>query len=167
MKKIGIFYGSTTGSTKAIAYKLAKLLDVQEQDIHNVAEVAPSILGDYDVLVFGTSTWGSGDLQEDWFDFVDGAAALDLRGKKIALFGCGDETMTDTFCSAVGKLYEKFKSTGAEMVGAFDVDGYTFNHSDAEVDGVYVGLLLDEVNHPEFTDLRLRKWAAQVAEQVK
>lgn len=167
MKKIGVFYGSTTGTTKAVAYKLAKMLGIEESDMHEVASVAPSVLGDYDVLVFGTSTWGSGELQEDWYDFVDGASALDLRGKTIALFGCGDETMTDTFCSAVGKLYEKFKSTGAEFVGAFDVDGYTFDHSDAEVDGQYVGLLLDEVNHPEYTDLRLRRWATQVSEQIK
>lgn len=163
MKKTGIFYGSTTGTTKSIAYKLAKLLNIEEADIHDVASIAPSKLGDYDLLILGTSTWGSGDLQEDWYDFVDGASSLGLKGKTIALFGCGDETMTDTFCSAVGILFDKFKSTGAQMIGSFDVDGYTFNHSDAEIDGQYVGLLLDEVNHPEYTDLRLRKWASEIS----
>lgn len=162
MKKIGIFYGSTTGTTKAVAYKLAKMLDVKDEDVINVAEVAPSKLADYDLLVLGSSTWGAGDLQEDWYDFIDGAAALDLKGKTIALFGCGDETMSETFCAAVGTLYEKLKGTGATFVGDFDADGYSFNHSPAYIDGKYVGMLLDEVNHPELTDFRLRSWVSTI-----
>lgn len=166
MKKIGIFYGSTTGTTQGVAHKLAKMLDVKDDDVLDVATVAPSKLADYDVLVFGTSTWGAGDLQEDWYDFVDGASALDLSGKTIAIFGCGDETMADTFCSAVGTLYEKFKPTGAKMMGEFDADGYSFSHSGAYIDGRYVGLLLDEVNHPELTDLRLRRWVSELSGEL-
>lgn len=166
MKKIGIFYGSSTGTTQAIAHKLARLLGVADNDVHDISTVAPSAFDGYDVLVLGTSTWGAGDLQEDWFDFVDGVGALDLSGKTIALFGCGDETMTDTFCSAVGKFYERFRPTGARMIGGFDADGYVFNHSGAKIDGNYVGLLLDEVNHPEFTDLRMRRWANEVLSQI-
>lgn len=167
MKKIGIFYGSTTGTTKAVANKLARMLDVSEDDVHDISTVAPSAFAGYDVLLLGTSTWGVGDLQEDWYDFVDGADALDLRDKKIAIFGCGDETMSDTFCSAVGKLYEKFKPTGAEMIGDFDAAGYSFNNSGAYIDGTYVGLLLDEVNHPELTDLRLRRWISVLMPQLQ
>lgn len=167
MKKTGIIYGSTTGTTKAVAHRIGKILEVDDNDILDVATIAPSKLADYDLLLLGTSTWGAGDLQEDWYDFIDGAAALDLNDKTIAIFGCGDETMTDTFCSAVGTLYEKFKPTGAKMIGAFDADGYTFNHSAAFIDGQYVGLLLDEVNHPEFSDLRIRRWTSQLNDELK
>ncbi|MDE7135106.1 MAG: flavodoxin [Muribaculaceae bacterium] len=162
MKKIGIFYGSTTGTTEKIANKIAEILNIDDKDVHDVASSSPSSLAPYDLIVVGTSTWGNGDLQEDWYDFVDGVRALDLKGKTIALFGCGDETMTESFCSAVGKLYRDFKETGAEFVGAYDTDGYNFNHSDAVVDGKAVGLLLDEVNHPELTDFRLRGWIGEI-----
>ncbi len=162
MKKIGIFYGSSTGTTEAVAHKLAKMLDVAEADVYDIAAVAPSEFAGYEVLVLGTSTWGVGDLQDDWYDFVDGAGVLDLSGKTMALFGCGDETMSDSFCSAVGKLYERFKPTGVKMIGAFNADGYSFSHSGALIDGVYVGLLLDEVNHPELTDLRMRQWVSEI-----
>ncbi|MDE6468691.1 MAG: flavodoxin domain-containing protein, partial [Muribaculaceae bacterium] len=87
--KTGIFYGSTTGTTAELAKTIAKEIGVADADIHDVASTAPARLGDYDFIILGSSTWGDGDLQDDWFDFVDGAQALDLDGKKIAIFGCG------------------------------------------------------------------------------
>lgn len=165
MKRTTVIYGSTTGTTKEIAGRIAKMMDIKDSDILNVKDIAPSIIGDYDNLIVGSSTWGNGELQADWYDFVDGLKALDLPGKKVAVYGCGDETMSDTFCNAVGKLYHAFKETGAEMVGAFDVVGYDFKHTEANVDGTVVGLLLDEVNHPEVTNLRLRAWTNMLKDE--
>ncbi len=158
MKKTGIFYGSATGTTAAVAEKIGRLLGVEDKDIINVADASPVRLGDYDLLVLGTSTWGNGDLEDDWYDFADGAQSLDLSGKKIALFGCGDETMADTFCDAVGKLYDKLKGTGAEFIAEFPADGYTFRHSEATDGDTMRGLVLDEVNHADLTDGRLKAW---------
>lgn len=162
MKKFGIFYGSTTGTTENVASRIAKIMGIADEDVRNVAETAPSALADYDTLILGTSTWGSGELQEDWYDFIDGAASLTLKGKRIALFGCGDETMTDTFCNAVGTLYDRLLPTGAEFIGQFDTEGYKYDESSAVRDGEAVGLLLDEVNHPELTDFRLRQWVGEI-----
>lgn len=164
MKKTGIFYGSSTGTTKEIARRIGKILGIADADIHNVADSAPDAVADYDVLIMGTSTWGSGDLQSDWYDFLAGVQSLDLRGKKIALFGCGDETMSNTFCDGVGELYDRLSQTGAEFIGAYDTDGYKFESSTAvkeENGGKAVGLLIDEVNHPEMTDFRLRSWIGE------
>ena len=141
MKKTGIFYGSSTGMTTDVARRLAKLLDVADADIHDVAKTSPVALGDYDILVLGTSTHGLGELQEDWYDFLDGAA------------------MADTFCNAVGELYERLKGTGAEFIGEFPADVYTYSHSDATDGATMRGLLLDEVNHPDYTPRRLEAWA--------
>lgn len=159
MKKRGIFYGSNTGTTAGVAHRLGRLLGVCDDDIHDVADTVPSVVADYDTLIFGTSTWGTGDLEEDWENFIAAIEVLDLKGKKIALFGCGDETMSDTFCNGVGTLYERLVSTGAEFIGGYPADCYRFDKSSAVVDGTPAGLLLDEVNHPELTDLRLRAWA--------
>lgn len=165
MKKYGIFYGSTTGVTADVASRLGKILDVAGEDILNVADTAPARLGDYEVLLLGSSTWGSGELQDDWYDFVDGAQALDLKGKKIALFGCGDETLSDTFCGAIGVLRDKLKDTGAEFIGEYPAGCYTFDDSEALTGGdgrMMAGLALDEVNHPDLTDSRLEDWAEKL-----
>ena len=169
MKKIGIFYGSATGTTEKVAKQIAKLLEVDGKDVHDVSSTAPSAVGQYDILVLGTSTWGSGELEDGWYDFLAGLEALDLHGKQIALFGCGDETMSDTFCSAVGILHDRLKDTGAEFIAPYDTIGYTFDHSDAKPEDALEaeGLLLDEVNHPELTPARLAGWTTLVHNAAK
>ena len=162
MKKTGIYYGSATGTTADIAQRIAKLLNVADADVHDVANTAPDTLANYDLLILGSSTWGNGELEDDWYDFVAGAAALDLSGKEIALFGCGDETMSDTFCNAVGELYFRLKDTGAKFVGEFNADGYHYNKSEATDGALMRGLVLDEVNHPELTDPRLKAWTDEL-----
>lgn len=158
MKKFGIFYGSSTGTTAHVAHIIAEKLGLDAADVHDVAKTAPSAVGDYENLIFGTSTWGLGEEQDDWRDFLDGVQMIDLRGKRVALFGCGDETMADTFCNGVGELYTRLKDSGAYFIGSYPADVYKFNHSTAIVDGQPVGLLLDQVNHPELTDGRIDGW---------
>lgn len=166
MKKIGIFYGSSTGYTADVAARLAGLLGVPMADVHDVAKTAPSELGKYDVLLLGSSTWGSGELEDDWYDFLDGAKALSLTGKKIALFGCGDVTMTGTFCGALRRIYDALKDSGAVFIAPFDADGYGVTESPAIVEGKWIGLALDEVNHSDLTDARLARWAQLVEKEM-
>ena len=159
MKKIGIFYGSTTGTVAGVARKIADLLGVPAEDVHDMAKSAPSDVAPYDVLILGTSTWGDGDMQEDAHDFADGLQALDLSSKEVALFGCGDESMTDTFCNGVDELKKYVEKTGAVIIGLFNAKGYDFAHSTSVAsDGVADGLLLDEVNHSDTADERIKEW---------
>ena len=51
MEKIGIFYGSTTGITESVAYRLAELMHVKKEDIHDVARSKPSEIGQYELLL--------------------------------------------------------------------------------------------------------------------
>lgn len=158
MKKYGIIYGSLTGTTADVARRIGAALDVDIDDIMNVKDVAPSQLANYETLVIGTSTWGAGEIESDWYDLLDGIEAVDLKGKKIAVFGCGDETMTDTFCNGVGELYQRLGNTGATFIAPFSADCYHFNETAAKINGEIVGLLLDEVNHPELTPERIVAW---------
>lgn len=159
MKKYGIFYASNTGTTAGIASRLGRIMGIAPEDIHNVAETAPSVLGDYETIIIGSSTWGKGAIEDDMYDFVDGAQALDLHGHRLAIFGCGDERMKNTFCDAVGKIYYKLKDTGATIIGEYPADGYTFQHSEATDGDTMRGLVLDQTNHPEYTEQRLKDWA--------
>ena len=69
MKKIGIFYGSSTGMTVEVAEEIAKAMGV-DTPISIMSRIPPHPTSEpYDVLIFGSSTYGgSGELQDDWLD---------------------------------------------------------------------------------------------------
>ena len=157
MSKIGIFFGTSTGTTEGVAQQIAEQLGVS--DVFNVSEVSADKLTEYDVLLLGSSTWGSGDLQDDWYDFLEAAKGLDLSGKKVAIFGCGDSSsFSDTFCGAMGTIYNDLQGTGCEFIGAVSTEGYTFDDSEAVVDGKFVGLAIDDVNEDDKTPERIQAW---------
>ena len=119
MNKIGVFYGSTTGTTEDLARRIAEKLDVPSADVFDVSKLTEALVNEYDVLVLGSSTWGAGELQDDWYDGVKVLKKCDLSHKSVALFGCGDsDSYSDTFCDAIGILYEDLKDTHCKFCGA-------------------------------------------------
>ena len=158
MKKIGIYFGSTTGTTEAVAQKIASLLSVASQDVHNVADADASTAANYDLLILGSSTWGDGEMQDDWYDFVQ-ALKPHVAGKEVAFFGLGEEDSYDsTYCDAIGLIYDELQGCNCTFVGSFPKDGYNYSASKAERDGKLIGVCLDEVSYEDLTDERLNKW---------
>lgn len=160
MSKIGIFFGSTTGVTEEIANKISNNLEGAE--VYNISGNEDK-LNDFDVLILGTSTWGFGDLQDDWQGTLDELANLDLSGKKVAYFGTGDQsTFADTFIDGIGIINDEIEKTGALVIGQTSIDGYEFSGSKTVVDGEFLGLAIDEVNQSELTDERVEKWISEL-----
>ena len=156
MSKTIVVYGSTTGTCESIAQTLGEKLGA---DVINVSDLTADELSSADNLVLGTSTWGAGELQDDWYDGVSLVKAADLSGKKVALFGCGDSaSYSDTFCGGMKEIYDAAVGAGATVVGAVSTDGYTFDDSDAAVDGQFVGLALDDINESDKTEERIDAW---------
>ena len=93
MNKIGVFYGSTTGTTEDLARRIAEKLDVPSAHIYDVSKLTEALVGEYDVLVLGSSTWGAGELQDDWYDGIKILKKCDLSHKYVALFGCGADSL--------------------------------------------------------------------------
>ena len=156
--KTGIFYGSTTGTTEMVAEKVGALLG---EDVMPAAEIDK--VENYDFVIFATSTWGMGDLQDDWFGALEALAGKNLSGKKVALIGVGDQvSFGDTFVDGMGTIYEEIKDKGITLVGKTSVDGYDFSGSKAVVDGEFAGLVIDENNQSELTEERIAAWVEKV-----
>ena len=112
------------------------------------------------------STWGAGELQDDWYDGISVLKGADLSGKTVALFGCGDaESYPDTFCGAMAEIYNAV-SGQANVIGGVSTDDYTFDDSDAVIDGQFVGLALDNVNEEEKTDSRIDAWIDSIKTEL-
>ena len=156
MSKTIVVYGSTTGTCESIAQTLGDQLGAE---VINVSDLTANQLAEADNIVLGTSTRGAGELQDDWYDGVNVVKSANLSGKRVALFGCGDSaSYSDTFCGGMKELYDAAVAAGATVVGAVSTDGYTFDDSDAVVDGQFVGLALDDVNEDDKTSERISAW---------
>lgn len=166
MSKIGIFYGSSTGSTSEVAQRLGKALGA-EANIFDVASASAAEAAAFDVLLLGSSTWGIGDLQDDWEDFLPKLAEQPLSGKKVALFGCGDaDSYPDSFCEALAKIKEGLADAGVTFIGAISPEGYSYDATASEEDGKLIGLCIDEANQSDLTDERIEKWVALIQPEL-
>ena len=156
MAKTIVVYGSSTGTCETIAQTIGEKLGAE---VINVSDLTEDQIAGADNLVLGTSTWGAGEMQDDWYDGVKVLKAAGLTGKKVAVFGCGDsESYSDTFCGGMKELYDAAEAAGATMVGHVSTDGYNYDDSDAVVDGQFVGLALDDVNEDDKTESRTEAW---------
>jgi len=163
MEKIGIFYGSSTGNTESAAQMLQKEFGTENIELFDVADASQSDLEQFTNIIFGASTWGLGEMQDDFADFLSVVESANLDGKKVAIYGFGDQnSYVDTFVDAIGEIYESIKDKPCELVGKVSTDGYAYEASRAEVDGQFVGLPLDEDNQDNLTQERIQAWVADL-----
>lgn len=164
MSKTAIVYGSSTGTTEEVAKKIQSHFD--GADLFNAYDVNPEDLTNYNFLILGTSTGGVGDLQDDWDILLPKVEKLDLSNKLVALFGLGDSASFSTsFAGGMGAIYKALKSK-TNIIGTVSTEGYTFDDSDAVVDGRFVGLALDEDNEYSETDNRIESWVQELKKHI-
>ncbi|MEM7125941.1 MAG: flavodoxin [Chloroflexota bacterium] len=165
MTKIGIFYGSNTGNTEESAEAMEKALANVPGATVEVLEISGTTVGkipDYDKLIFGIPTWYVGEIQEDWDAVLPELKEMDLTGKQVAIFGHGDMYgYPDTYQDAIGIVGEICLEIGTDLVGWWSTDGYEYDESIAEVDGMFMGLSLDD-HQTELHDERIEQWIQQL-----
>ncbi len=167
MARIGIVYGSSTGNTRDVCQTLQKLFGEGEADLFDVKDVEEGVFDDHKAFVLATSTWGAGDLQDDWEDFFPRLDSVDLRGKRIAILALGDQNnYPDTFVDCISLLAEKVLERGGMVVGETSPEGYTFQASKAVQRGKFLGLVIDEDNQSDKTQERLRSWVNRLKKDL-
>ncbi|WP_166422740.1 flavodoxin FldB [Paraglaciecola sp. 20A4] len=167
--KIGLFYGSTTCYTEMAAEKIQtafnRLFDEHVVDIFNIKDVPLSQAEQFEVLIFGISTWDFGELQEDWESSWQDISQLNLKDKTVALFGLGDQLgYTQWFQDALGMLHDELVILECNIVGYWPNEGYEFEESKGLTkDGThFVGLSLDDENQYDKTEQRIESWTEQL-----
>ena len=165
MAKVAVVYWSGTGNTQKMAEAVVEGAKGAgaEVECFEVDSFSVDQIDGFDGLALGCPSMGAEVLEEEEFEPMFASVEGALHGKKIALFGCGDSSSySDTFCSALGTIYNDLKDSGATFVGSVDPSDYTFDGSDAVVDGQFVGLPIDEVNESDKTDERISNWVASL-----
>jgi flavodoxin I len=175
---IGIFYGTSTGSTQTIADLLhqafgpetsSEPIDVDTLEDSTLAQA----FAQHESLIVGTPTWNTGADSErsgtGWDElYYDKLPALKdiLQGKKVAVFGLGDQqSYAENYADASGELFDVFSELGCTMLGSWSMEGYEHEDSKAIRGDKFCGLLLDVVNQEELSESRVNSWTAQLIKE--
>merc|ERR1719367_397648 len=93
MRAVGLFFATQTGSTEEAAGVIAEAAGLEAVDI---GDVSAEDLAGYDGLIVGAPTWNTGADEyrsgTTLDDLIDDIKGLDLKGKTVAIFGCGDSS---------------------------------------------------------------------------
>ncbi len=169
---IGLIYGTTTGTTERIAHQIQQTWQAQSGltlpmfDIAYVEEL--SMLLDFDMLIVGVPTWKVGELQCDWLDVFPALDTLNLWGKRVAMFGLGDQyNFEKNFQDALGILGRKFRACGADLIGFTSTKGYKFETSLGVENGQFMGLAIDDRHQPDQNDIRIESWVTQLITRTR
>jgi flavodoxin I len=157
---ITVIFGSDGGATRGVASRISKKCQGRSVDIK---DAATEDFENCHLLILGSPTYGDGTLQTDWEDNIDKLRSANLQGKKVALFGTGDQqTYPHSFVDAMGILYDEVSALGAKVIGFTDTSGYDYLGSTAERDGKFVGLALDLDTQSGMTEKRVTAWLSQL-----
>jgi flavodoxin I len=163
--KAALLYSTTTGNTETAAGYIADATGLEAVDI---GDVDMDTIKECDSLICGAPTWHTGADEERsgtaWDEFLYGdLTGLDLNGKKVAIFGMGDQAgYADNYCDAMDELATCFEKQGATIVGAWSTSGYDHEESKSVRGDNFVGCAFDEDNQPDLSEERAKKWVEQI-----
>ena len=167
MSKVAIFFGPLKGAVNRVADKIKADLG-ENAELVPVKTASAADFEKYDKIIFGISTigketWDSDFSSNDWGDFLPEIGKADFTGKTVAIYGLGDHiTYSRNFVDFIGLLAGELTKQNATVVGQVPADEYEFEASEAVVDGLFMGLPLDEDFEPELTDERLTEWLQKI-----
>ncbi|MBD1575865.1 flavodoxin FldA [Vibrio sp. S11_S32] len=168
MASVGLFFGSDTGNTEAVAKMIQKELGKQLVHVQDIAKSSKEDIDNFDLLLLGIPTWYYGESQCDWDDFFPELEGIDFSTKLVAIFGCGDqEDYAEYFCDAMGTVRDIVEAKAGTIIGYWPTEGYEFEASKALVDdNNFIGLCIDEDRQPELTDTRVKAWSKQIYDEM-
>ncbi len=165
--KIGLIYSFNTIKTSMNAEKVKKAFGRDfDVEMVNVEEIDEDSFLSHKNMVLGVPTWFDGELPNYWDEFMPAIEQLKLKGKKVALFGLGDQVgYPENFVDGIGLLATALEDRGAKVIGLTSPKGYTYERSAALRDGQFLGLALDIENQAALTDERIKAWVEQLKKE--
>jgi flavodoxin I len=169
MNKTGIFYSFNSTKTAKAAEKIVAEFGPEINIVSvNAEELTEELFLSFTNLILGVPTWFDGELPNYWDEFVPALEDLDLKGKTIAIYGLGNQhEYPENFGDAVGIMAKLVQERGAKLVGLTSIEGYNYESSLAELDGKFLGLILDQESQPRLSKDRIAHWVIDLKSQFK
>ena len=165
MSKIAIIFSFNSRKTGKIAEKIKEAFN-EELALVNAEELTEEIFTSFDRIIMGVPTWFDGELPNYWDEFVPALENLDLKGKRIALYGLGDQKgYPENFLDGVGIMAGILEGRGASLVGFTSAEGYEFESSRALRGDRFAGLAIDYENQGSMNKERVANWVSQLKKE--
>merc|ERR1719325_297580 len=164
---VGLLYATQTGNTETVAGYIAEEAGLEVAD---VGDYGAEDLAEFDGMIVGCPTWNT-DADEyrsgtAWDDLIDEIKDVDLSGKSVAVFGCGDSgAYGDNFCDGIEELHSTFEAAGAKLIGYVGSAGYAHSESKSETGGKFLGCPFDEDNESDQSEERAAAWVEQLKKE--
>lgn len=166
MNKTAIIFSFNTKKTSKVAERIREAFNDDAVEMVNAEDLTPERFLEYEQLILGVPTWFDGELPNYWDEFVPALEELDLNGKKIALFGLGDQKgYPENFLDGVGIMAELLEERGASLVGFTSTEGYDFEGSRARRGDQFAGLAIDYENQGSMNKERVAAWVEQLRKE--
>jgi len=159
MKKIGLFYSFNSNKTALIGKKIIEAFGDVDIEIINAEEVSEETFSKFDNIIAGVPTWFDGELPNYWDEFVPAMEDLNLKNKKVAIYGLGDQKgYPENFNDGIGLFAKLVEKQGAQVIGFTSIEGYTYENSAAQIGNQFCGLCLDQENQGRLSKKRIQDW---------
>ncbi len=163
MNRTALIYSFNTKKTGKIATQIKEGFNDPAIETVNAEEITEDLFLSYDQIIMGVPTWFDGELPNYWDEFVPALEEMDLKGKKIALYGLGDQKgYSENFLDGVGIMAEILEAQGAILVGFTSTEGYIFESSRALRKDQFTGLAIDYENQGSMNKERVAAWIEQL-----
>ena len=166
MNKTAIIYSFNTKKTGKIATQIQEGFNDPAIEMVNAEEISEDLFLSFDQIIMGVPTWFDGELPNYWDEFVPALEEMDLKGKKIALFGLGDQKgYSENFLDGVGIMGEILEGQGATLLGFTSAEGYEFESSRALRNKQFLGLAIDFENQGSMNKQRVAAWIEELRKE--
>jgi len=163
MNKTAIIYSFNTKKTGKIAERIKEEFGDDNLILVNAEEISEEEFLSFDQLILGVPTWFDGELPNYWDEFIPAIEDMDLKGKKFALYGLGDQKgYPENFLDGLGIMTEILEEQGASLVGFTSTEGYEFESSRAARGEQFTGLAIDYENQGSMNKERVAAWVGQL-----
>jgi flavodoxin I len=166
MNKTAIIYSFNTKKTGKVAERIKEAFDNDMVEMVNAEEINESLFMSFDQIIMGVPTWFDGELPNYWDEFVPALEDLDLSGKKIALYGLGDQKgYPENFLDGMGLMANILEKRSANLIGFTSVEGYEFESSVAKRGDHFTGLAIDYENQGSMNKERIAAWVESLKKE--
>jgi len=169
MKKTILMYWPVGGNVEFSAKLIQE--EYQDIDIKSIDNVSLDDLKSHEQYIIGCSTvgsatWDSKENTDPWPHFIEELDEVGIKNKTVAIFGLGDQIRWPKhFVDGMAIIHEEIAKRGAKTIGAWPVEGYEHDESEAQEGSFFCGLALDQDQQAELSEERVEKWVKQLKKE--